>query len=224
MVDSVFENSDSYWLNLWRTNNIPFHKSLVEPELVKHIEKLKLKSGDRIFVPLCGKSKDMFWLAQRDYRVIGVELSNIACQNFFSEHNLVPEVILEKKFKIYQWQNIKLYCGNFFDLDYKNLTQIKAIYDCNALIALPFIVRKKYINYLKSFFSSKARMLLMTIEAESKNNTAPYSISKSEICSSFGVQFNICQLSHELCDVIPQHLLNRGYSRIEKYIYLISKV
>ena len=45
-------------------------------------------SEGTVLVPLCGKSLDMIWLAQQGHRVIGVELSDVAVESFFSENGL----------------------------------------------------------------------------------------------------------------------------------------
>lgn len=51
---------------------------------------LDLAQGSRVFVPLCGKSLDMIWLAQQGHEVIGVELSPVAVEDFFRENGLNP--------------------------------------------------------------------------------------------------------------------------------------
>ncbi len=51
---------------------------------------LELTQGSRVFVPLCGKSQDMLWLAQQGHEVIGVELSPVAVAGLFRENGLQP--------------------------------------------------------------------------------------------------------------------------------------
>src|SRR3546814_12861307 len=60
------------------------------PLLEKHWPSLGLATGSRVFVPLCGKSLDMAWLAARGHRVLGVELSPLAVGQFFDENGLAP--------------------------------------------------------------------------------------------------------------------------------------
>ena len=52
--------------------------------------RLELASDAPVFVPLCGKSLDMVWLAQQGHRVIGAELSQRAIDDFFAERGLAP--------------------------------------------------------------------------------------------------------------------------------------
>ena len=45
--------------------------------------RLDVQAGDNILVPLCGKSLDMLWLAERGFQVTGIEISELAVQDFF---------------------------------------------------------------------------------------------------------------------------------------------
>src|SRR3546814_2711790 len=79
-----------FWQQRWRDNRIGFHRDGVLPLLEKHWPSLGLATGSRVFVPLCGKSLDMAWLAARGHRVLGVELSPLAVGQFFDENGLAP--------------------------------------------------------------------------------------------------------------------------------------
>lgn len=45
-----------------------------------------------MFVPLCGKSRDMGWLRAQGFTVVGAELSRLAVEQFFGELGLAPEI------------------------------------------------------------------------------------------------------------------------------------
>ena len=64
-----------FWLQRWQENNIAFHRSEANPLLVTHFKALGLAKGSRVFVPLCGKTKDIAWLLSQGYSVEGAELS-----------------------------------------------------------------------------------------------------------------------------------------------------
>ncbi len=76
----------SFWLKNWEENQIGFHQSEFNALLVSHIDKFKLNKGSTIFVPLCGKSMDLIYLANLDCRVVGLELSEKAVNAFFTEN------------------------------------------------------------------------------------------------------------------------------------------
>ena len=46
----------------WQTNRIGFHESRPNPLLVEHFPALEVPDGGRVFVPLCGKTRDIGWL------------------------------------------------------------------------------------------------------------------------------------------------------------------
>ena len=63
-----------YWYERWREGRIGFHLNDTNPNLTEWFDRLDLKPGSRIFVPLCGKSVDMLWLVEQGMEVVGVEL------------------------------------------------------------------------------------------------------------------------------------------------------
>ncbi len=81
-----------FWQARWGEGRNGFHKSEVNPLLLKYFSALKLKKGSRVLVPLSGKSLDMAWLAAQGYEVVGIELVESAVQEFFAEHSILPTI------------------------------------------------------------------------------------------------------------------------------------
>ena len=79
---------NEFWHQKWESNQIGFNQEQPNELLIQYFATLNLKAGDRVLAPLCGKSIDMLWLASQGVDVIGVELSSIACEAFFSENNI----------------------------------------------------------------------------------------------------------------------------------------
>ena len=104
------------WLKLWQEDDIPFHKEEIHPSLTSYFLDLKFPQAAKILVPLCGKSRDMKYLADRGYQVIGVEISDIAAKSFFKEHHLDFSRHEEHNFTVYKHRNISIYRGDFFNL------------------------------------------------------------------------------------------------------------
>lgn len=78
------------WIQMWKEGEDPaFHLPKVHSSLQNHIEELTNgKAKCRIFVPLCGKSVDMVWLADQGHTVIGLEIAKKGIKDFFKENNL----------------------------------------------------------------------------------------------------------------------------------------
>ena len=64
----------SFWHERWQRHEIGFHQVAPHPALDQHWVSLGLQPGQRVFVPLAGKSLDLLWLAARGLEVVGIEL------------------------------------------------------------------------------------------------------------------------------------------------------
>ncbi|MGG1968312.1 hypothetical protein ABFY65_00775 [Pseudomonas aeruginosa] len=60
-----------FWHARWANNQIGFHLDEINPYLMRHLSRLRLQAGERILVPLCGKTLDLAWLAAQDWRCWG---------------------------------------------------------------------------------------------------------------------------------------------------------
>ena len=76
------------WISRWENNKIGWHADQINRQLIEYLDQLNPSPRDTIFVPLCGKTKDMLLLLENQINVIGVEMSSIAAEQFFSENNL----------------------------------------------------------------------------------------------------------------------------------------
>ena len=74
---------EGFWQARWQRNQIGFHRQEVNPGLKKYWPTLQVAPGRCVFVPLCGKSLDLLWLAEQGYCVLGVELIEKAVVDFF---------------------------------------------------------------------------------------------------------------------------------------------
>ena len=98
----------SFWHERWHRSEIGFHEGDTNANLMQFWSTLALQPGERVLVPLCGKSLDMLWLAGEGHRVTGVELSALACEAFFAENELTPKRSREGAFEV--WDAAKSVC------------------------------------------------------------------------------------------------------------------
>lgn len=213
---------NDFWLKKWEMGDTPFHEVDVNPNLMHYFSRLNLQNGDHILVPLCGKSKDMLWLAEQGLQVIGVELSPIACNEFFAELGVNPMMTKHKGFSIYQYNNIKVFCGDLFELFAEDLPSIQAIYDCKALIALPPDLRKKYVKHLISCTNDQVKMILITIDTDDIVRSPPFPINEAEINALYGEHFNIQPIKQEQMSALSDNLIQKGFTHIIESVYFIN--
>lgn len=184
------------WLQSWREQHIDFHQKTVNSFLTRFWPNLELASGCRVFVPLCGKSLDMLWLAEQGHSVIGVELSPIAVAAFFRENGLKPNRRRHGRFMLWQHGRISILCGDYFALRQADLGEVDAVYDRAALTALPADIRKRYVVHLQKIISKTSRVFLLTIEDAAENAPLSQALAvDEEISSLFSRAFRI-DLAH----------------------------
>ncbi|GAB6196032.1 thiopurine S-methyltransferase [Lysobacter xanthus] len=163
----------SFWLSRWQEGRIGFHQARPTPLLVEHWSALAVAPGSRVFVPLCGKSLDMAWLASQGLRVLGVELSQAAVEAFFDEHGLAPAVHESPYGRHYVAGDVEIVCGDAFGLDASVLRDCDAVFDRAALIALPAAMRRRYVSELYARLPGGCRGLLVTLDYPAHEKAGP---------------------------------------------------
>ena len=185
------------WQQSWRDRRTAFHQSAVNAHLVRFWPSLGLAPDTRVFVPLCGKSLDLLWLAQQGHAVIGVELSALAARAFFSENRLAASRRQVGRFTRWESGRIAILCGDFFALGAADLGDIAAVFDRASLTALPDEIRGDYLAQLRKIVPPACQMLLLTTEDPDEGETAgqPFAVAE-EISALYAGDFAI-----DLCHV-----------------------
>ncbi len=172
----------AFWHQRWQEGRIGFHRSEVMPLLEGHWPSLDLPAGSRVLVPLAGKTLDMAWLAAQGHRVLGVELSQLAVEQFFAEHALQPEIEDTHYGRHYRAGDIEMICGDAFALDRDLLADCVGVYDRAALIALPAGLRQRYADTVYARLPSGCRGLLITLEyPQHEKGGPPFSVDETEV-------------------------------------------
>jgi thiopurine S-methyltransferase len=172
-----------YWLERWTEGRIGFHRADANPRLVEHHQNA-LGACLRVLVPLCGKSVDLEWLVVRGHEVVGVELSELAAQAFFSERGFTPERREAGKLVEYRYGGVAILCGDFFDVTPNDIGYFDGAYDRAALIALPSDVRPRYVQHLATLLAPKAKLLLVTLQFDAEGGP-PFSVTPEEVTASY---------------------------------------
>lgn len=215
---------DEDWLNRWQKNQIGFHDTQVNEHLTRFISHYDLKPGATLFLPLCGKSADIIWLARQGFEVIGVELSDIAIESFFAEQGLPWQQLESECFVMRRSDNICLLEGNFFDLQSDDLGDCNLVYDRAALIALDQSNRRRYVEWMHSLIDDSATMLLITLDYDqSQMNGPPFAVSQNEVEHHYGQTFQIDILTQtEIVDDSPRWR-DKGLSSLVETVYQLRR-
>lgn len=212
-----------FWHQRWQDNLIGFHQNEINPYLLEYWPQLELDEGSGVLVPLCGKSLDMLWLAER-YNVRGVELSPRAVEDFFAEQKLKPGRREEDGFSVCETTGITLYCGDFLNLSSSVLGNVSAVYDRAALIALPPVMRARYVSHLNSLCPAGTQMLLVTMAYnQTEMDGPPFSVEDAEIHELFDAHWRVERLRED--DILENEakFRERGLGRLSENIYRLRK-
>ncbi|MBT3716965.1 MAG: thiopurine S-methyltransferase [Deltaproteobacteria bacterium] len=170
------------WESRWQEGRIGFHLPEVNSYLLRYFDKLLTQDTESVFVPLCGKTLDLPWLARRTKKVVGIELVHKAVQEFFKENKLTYSIQKSGKLNLFSNDNIDLFQGDFFDLNKAQTSPFEAIYDRASIVAFDRSERQRYVNHLMSFLKPGGRILLITLEYDQNKMTGPpFSVPTDEI-------------------------------------------
>ncbi len=213
---------NDYWHQRWQLNNVEFNQAQPNKLMQRYLS--NLKPGYRILVPLCGKSIDMIWLAGQGCKVVGVELSHVACQSFFNENKIPVETNTLNGITIFHSDSITLIAGDFFKMDTALFEKVDGVYDRAALIALPSKLRVPYVKQIHAFLTDKASVFLITTAYnQAEMQGPPFSIGADEVTALFSHNFDILQLYDANIAEIPPHLLGKGLLRAAEQVYVLTK-
>ena len=205
-----------FWLERWEKREIGFHQVDINRFLEQYWSTLELAKDSSVFVPLCGKSKDMRWLAQQGHHVLGVEVSETAVLEFFEEWEVKPTREQKGSFARYSANNIEILVGDFFALTAEDLQEMAGVYDRAALVALPPDMRRDYVNALAEILPAKAQTLLISFEYRlDARKGPPFSIDIDAVKSLFEGRYEISLLDSQPFDLrgvaATEHAFRLGY-------------
>jgi thiopurine S-methyltransferase len=172
----------SFWLERWEKDQIAFHQESINPYLLAHWRQLDTPRDAAVFVPMCGKSRDMQWLREQGHAVIGVEIARIAVRDFFNGLSLTPEISRVGSLERWEAQGYTLWCGDMFASSPTYLENVAAVFDRTSLVALPAEMRVRYVRHMADIVPPSARTLLVSVTYPQREMKGPpFSVDEREI-------------------------------------------
>jgi thiopurine S-methyltransferase len=215
---------EKFWHQRWETNDIGFHKDDPHHDLVKYFNRLGLQRGDTIFVPLCGKSKDLVWLHARGMQVVGVELSRVAVEAFFAENDLQGEWTEKGGLSCCCSPGYTIYCADLYDIRPTHLNGAAAAYDRGSLVALPTEMREDYAGHINGLMPPASRILAVSYEYDQiETYGPPFSVPLEEVRDLFSPDFELEVLVEEDTLWSHQGLSARGVTQLTEFVVLLTK-
>ena len=175
----------------WEKNEIGFHQSAVNVLLSDHFSGLSLPQTTRVFVPLCGKTRDIAWLLSQGHRVVGVELSKLAVEELFVDLGVAPKISVQGELLRYSAPGLEIFVGDIFELSGDLLGRVDAIYDRAALVAFPTEMRGRYGAHVAAITQLAPQFLICFEYDQAVMNGPPFSIDRQKVHDVYGAHYQI---------------------------------
>jgi len=217
-----------FWLERWDRGETGFHQQHISPYLGYYYGELgppqEKRSTYRVFVPLCGKSKDLLWLNENGYESVGVECSERAVNQFFSEQQIKFSKYSMDKHVSYKSEKLQILLGDFFTLQAEDIGSITDIYDRASLIALPTELRRQYVNKITQLQAPGTRTLLITLTyPQTEMDGPPFSVSEEEVSELYGDNYKIDKLAAKNIIEDEPRFKDRGLTLLTETAYKLTR-
>jgi thiopurine S-methyltransferase len=187
----------TFWLERWQNGEIGFHNAEANPLLLAHFAALELSPDARIFVPLCGKTRDIAWFLSQGHQVVAAELSTLAIDQLFAELGVQPEISEEGALLRYHARGVTVFVGDIFTLTPDLLGRVDAIYDRAALVALPVEMRARYAEHLMDLTAKAPQLLLCFTYDQSRYSGPPFSVEGPEVARLYAADYRVHLLADQ---------------------------
>jgi thiopurine S-methyltransferase len=175
-----------FWLSRWQQGMTGFHGEAVHQDLLAHEEVFLGGGPHTVFVPLCGKTVDLDWLASRGHRVVGVELSPVAIAAIvsrlgapFTQDTLGP-------YERWSGPGLTLLRGDVLLATPELLGAVDRIWDRAALVALPPEMRPRYTATLRALLRPGGLLLQNSFSYDqTAMDGPPFSVPPDEVARHY---------------------------------------
>ena len=181
----------NFWHQLWKNNETGFQQNAANSLLVDEFKKLSLAETARVFVFLCGKTRDISWLLGQGYCVVGVELSILAVEDLFVDLGVTPSISTVAGLQHFKAPNIDTFAGDIFDLQQRYLGPVDAIYDRAAVVALPAELRGRYAQHVAHISLEALQFVICFEYDQTLMQGPPFSIDRQELIRIYGERYQI---------------------------------
>lgn len=145
----------------------------------------------RVFLPLCGKTRDIGWLIRQGHHVLGAELSEKAVDALFHDLGIAPQVTKRGPLKHYAAENADIFVGDIFALTGETLGGVEVIYDRAALVALPENLRAEYTWLLADITQTAPQFLITFDYDQSQMDGPPFSVDLAEVLRHYETTYGV---------------------------------
>lgn len=211
----------SFWAERWSTGAIGFHQGRPHDLLVKH--HAVLAGAERVYVPLCGKAKDLAWLRDQGHDVTGTEIVPEAVAQLMRDEQLVPTTTARGPFKLHITPRLAVLEGDAFAIDNDVAGVFDGVFDRAALVALEPKTRETYVDSVMRVLRPGGRILMITfVYDQTKLDGPPFSVPEDEVRRLYSKHGTVTKLD-ERAEPIGPRFAAAGVSDVREAVFVVER-
>jgi Thiopurine S-methyltransferase (TPMT) len=229
----------NYWTNLWRTPGADvFTEEDVNENLIKYmhdfIPSVKSKkdffgtksfvaeNDETVFVPLCGASPDVQYLASSGFNVVGLDAIDVPLRRLANEcGGLIPDSE-DRIYRLKNYPNCILIHGDIFSIPPKRYgVTFDGIFDRGGITSIEPALQLKYLQILSELLKPEGNILLEFLSVSSSGQSSPGSLSLErliELSRAASFQTSILH-QRNVTDQYP----DSNFGELEEIVLLLKK-
>ena len=197
-----------YWEGRWTDNMSGWHEVEGNKLLWENLDQLVEtnfpgveKASLKVFVPLCGKTYDMYRLYKEGYTVVGVEFASQPIGEFFSENSIEVNSEVSAPYTASRDGRMTIGQGDLFTFGVDESAEHKLphdgydiIWDRGSLVAMNAADRSKYTQLMLSVLAPNFLYLIDVFDYDtSVYGGPPLAVSQQDLEGFFG---SVCKIEH----------------------------
>jgi SAM-dependent methyltransferase len=164
--------NETFWDDLWKSNETRWDMGMVSPPLKEYIDKLEDKSL-KILIPGCGNAYEAAYLLEQGFTdVTLVDISPALADS------------LREKFQA-QSDKLKVVCADFFELT----GEFDLILEQTFFCALDPTLRANYVTKMHDLLSEEGRLAGLLFNTQFEKDGPPFGGAKEEYKMLFSNKF-----------------------------------
>ena len=213
-----------FWIEGWEQGRTAFDQADPHRWLAEHWATLGAAENSTVFVPLCGKTVDMVWLADQGHKIVGVELSRLAVDQFFEMVDMEPTIETIGPLTAHRSGPYELWCGDLFELPATVYDRVDVVFDRASIVALPPEIRRRYADTLAAQLRSDVAWYLVSFSYDqAEMDGPPFSVTLTEIDELFGAEFSIETLVDESVIERAPGMRERGLTAMRETLSILRR-
>jgi thiopurine S-methyltransferase len=180
-----------FWHARWEAGQTGFHQREVNGALQRHGAAAGIVPGARVFLPLCGKTRDIGWLLAQGAKVAGAELSPIAVRDLFADLGVAAEVTALGAVERWAGPGVEVFVGDIMAVTAEMLGPVDAVFDRAALVALPGEMRGDYAAQVTTIAGGVPQLLITFDYDQSLIAGPPFSVGEEEVRRLYGGSYAV---------------------------------